>query len=286
MGQEPEGTVPKFSSTSNLVIVDVTVKDKSGKPIENLKQSDFVLTEDGKPQKLAVFEFQKLTDMPEPPALVTLSDQIKLPEAPKTTITAEAPGQVQYHNKRLLALFFDFSSMGIPEQLRAQEAAMDYLNTKITKDDIVAVMLYASRINVLTDFTSDRDLLAGIIKGLPIGEMSEMADLADDASDDNEDTGAAFVADETEFNIFNTDRKLLAIEQASRMLAALPEKKSLIYFAGGVSKTGVDNQAQLEASVNAAVKANVAIFPIDTRGLMADPPGGGASKGASRGSGA
>jgi VWFA-related protein len=147
-------------------------------------------------------------------------------------------------------------------------------------------MLYASRINVLSDFTGDRDALTDIIKALPIGEMSEMADLADDGSDDSEDTGAAFVADETEFNIFNTDRKLQALEQASRMLSALPEKKSLIYFAGGVSKTGVDNQAQLEASVNAAVKANVAIFPIDTRGLMADPPGGGASKGASRGSGA
>ena len=78
-----------------------------------------------------------------------------------------------------------------------------------------------------------------------------MADLADDASDDNEDTGAAFVADETEFNIFNTDQKLAAIEKAVRMLAALPEKKALIYFAAGVSKTGVDNQAQLEASINA-----------------------------------
>jgi VWFA-related protein len=284
--QTADGSIPKFTSTSNLVIVDVTVKDKSGVPIDNLKQTDFTVTEDGKPQKIAVFEFQKLTEMPEPPQLLSLSDQIKLPEAPKTTITAETPGQVQYHDKRLMVFFFDFSSMGIPEQLRAQEAAMDYLNTKITKDDIVAVMLYASRINVLTDFTNDRDQLTGIIKGLPIGEMSEMADLADDASDDNEDTGAAFVADESEFNIFNTDRKLQAIEQASRMLAALPEKKSLIYFAGGLSKTGVDNQAQLEASVNAAVKANVAIFPIDTRGLMADPPGGGASKGASRGSGA
>ncbi len=52
-----------------------------------------------------------------------------------------------------------------------------------------------------------------------------------------------------------------------------------------MSKTGVDNQAQLEASINAAVKANMAIYPIDTRGLMADPPGGGASKAASRGSG-
>ncbi len=121
--------------------------------------------------------------------------------------------------------------------------------------------------------------MTDIVKGLPIGEMSELAGLADTGDDNGEDTGAAFVADETEFNIFNTDRKLAAIEQAARMLAALPEKKALIYFAGGVSKTGVDNQAQLEASINAAVKANVAIYPIDTRGLMADPPGGGASKG-------
>ena len=59
----------------------------------------------------------------------------------------------------------------------------------------------------------------------------------------------------------------------------------LVYITGGISKTGVENQAQLEASINAAVKANVAIYPIDARGLMADPPGGGASKAASRGTG-
>src|SRR5579863_5638496 len=69
------------------------------------------------------------------------------------------------------------------------------------------------------------------------------------------------------------------------MLASFPEKKALVYFSAGVSKTGVDNQAQLEASINAAVKANLAIYAIDTRGLMADPPGGGASKAGSRGSG-
>jgi VWFA-related protein len=140
-------------------------------------------------------------------------------------------------------------------------------------------------LQVGTDFTGDRELLTHIVKSLPIGEMSEMATLADTGDDDNEDTGAAFVADETEFNIFNTDQKLAAIEKASRMLAALPEKKALIYFAGGINKTGIDNQAQLEATINAAHKANVTVNPIDTRGLMADPPGGGASKGASRGTG-
>ena len=95
--------------------------------------------------------------------------------------------------------------------------------------------------------------------------------MADLASDDNEDTGAAFVADETEFNIFNTDRKLQGLQQAARMPAAHPEKKPLIYFAGGLSKTGVDNQAQLEATVTAASKANVAFYPVDTRGLIGRP---------------
>jgi VWFA-related protein len=283
--QIPEGGRPTFTAGSNLVIVDATVRDKSGKFIEGLKQSDFAVFEDGKPQKISVFEYQKLSTDPEPPQTISLSDQLVLPETPKTSITTHAPGEIQYHGKRLLIFYFDFSSMGIPEQLRAQDAALDYLNKQITKDDLVAILLYASTVQVLSDFTPDREVLGTIIRGLPIGEMSELADLADTGDANNQDTGAAFVADETEFNIFNTDQKLAAIEQASRMLSALPEKKALIYFSSGVNKTGIDNQAQLEASVNAAMKANVAIFPIDARGLMADPPGGGASKAASRGTG-
>jgi len=290
-GQQPpqpalrSGQPATFKARSNLVIADVTVKDKSGKPIDGLKQSDFSIFEDGKPQKISVFEHQSLTTEPEPPPLVSLADQLKLPAAPKTEITAERPGEIEYHDKRLLVFFLDFSSMGIPEQLRAQDAALEFLNKHITKDDEVAILLYTSQIQVKTDFTNDRDVLLSIIKALPIGEMSELAGLADTGDVNNEDTGAAFVADETEFNIFNTDQKLAAIEQAARMLASLPEKKVMIYFSAGVNKTGVDNQAQLEASINAAVKANLAIYPIDARGLMADPPGGGASKGASRGTG-
>lgn len=279
------GQVAKFTATANLVIVDVTVKDKSGKCIEGLKPEDFTVLEDGKPQKISVFEFQKLESEPEPPPPLTLADQLVMPEAPRRTITVQKPGEVQYHDKRLLVFYFDFSSMGIPEQLRAQEAALEYLDKRITKDDAVAILLYTSMINVLSDFTSDRAALTGVIKALPIGEMSELAELADTADETGEDTGAAFVADETEFNLFNTDQKLAAIQKAARMLAALPEKKAMIYFSAGVSRTGVDNQAQLEASVNAAVKANLAIYPVDTRGLMADPPGGGASRGASRGAG-
>jgi VWFA-related protein len=274
-----------FKASSNLVIVDVSATDKSGKPIEGLRASDFVVLEDGKPQKVSVFEYQKISTEPAPPPPISLEDQLKLPEAPKTTITAARPGEIQFHDKRLMVFFFDFSSMGIPDQLRAQDGALEYLQKHITKDDVVSVLFYASTIQVLTDFTDDRDVLTRVIKTLPIGEASELAALADTGDDDSEDTQAAFVADETEFNIFNTDKKLAALEDAAKMLAPFPEKKALIYFSGGVSRTGLDNEAQLQASINAAAKANVSIFAIDTRGLMGDPPGGGASKGASRGTG-
>jgi VWFA-related protein len=182
-------------------------------------------------------------------------------------------------------MFFDFSNMDVPQQLRAQEASLKFLDSQLTASDMVAILLNTSTVAVKTDFTNDRDTLTDIIKGLPIGEMSDLAALADTGDDNGEDTGAAFVADETEFNIFNTDRKLAAIEEVVRKLAALPEKKALVYITGGLSKTGIENQAQLEASINAAHKANVAIFPIDARGLSADPPGGAASKAASRGTG-
>jgi VWFA-related protein len=276
-----------FTTTSNLVILDVFVKDsKTGKPIEGLKPTDFALLEDGKPQKISTFDFQKLSIEPEPPeAPPSLEDQHALPEDPKTTITLPSHKQIQYHDKRLLVLFFDFSNMQIPEQLRAQEAALKYVNTQMTESDLMAILIYTSAVQVKTDFTANREQLEAIIKAFPIGEMSEMAGAADTGDDNNQDTGAAFVADETEFNLFNTDQKLAAIEDVVHKLSALPEKKVLVYITNGISKTGIENQAQLEASINAAVKANVAIYPIDARGLMADPPGGGASAAASRGTG-
>jgi len=282
----PAGAISKFSANSSLVIVDVTVKDKQGNAIDALSKEDFSVFEDGKPQKVDIFEHQKLTMEPEPPdPPPALEDKTVLPPPPKTVIQSEGATKIQYHDKRLLALFFDFSNMQIPDQLRAQDAALKFLDEKLTKSDMVAILLYTTTVQVKTDFTSDRMVLTDIIKGLPIGDAADMADAADTGSADGEDTGAAFVADETEFNIFNTDKKLAAVEETVKKLATLPEKKALVYITGGISKTGIDNQAQLEATINAATKSNVAIYPLDARGLIAAPPGGGANSASSRGSG-
>src|SRR5215467_11848609 len=285
-----------FKSSTSLVVLDVTVKDRSGKDISGLKKEDFVVLEDGKPQNISVFERQTLDGEPLPALPAQLATR-PAKEAPKPaeakpavakaqTINTAAPGKIQYQDKRLMVMFFDFSSMPPVDQIRAQKAALKFLNTQMTASDLVSIMTFANALEVKQDFTADRDLLTQTIKSFQIGAGSDLSAVAATGDDTTgEDNGDAFVPDDTEFNIFNTDMKLAALESAAKMLANLPEKKALVYFSSGVSKTGVENQSQLRSTVNAAVRANVAFYPIDARGLTADPPGGDASHATSRGSG-
>jgi VWFA-related protein len=274
-----------FHATSNLVIVDVSVRDRSGKEITDLKKKeDFTILEDGKPQKLSVFEFQRLgTEVL--PEIDTSASNKAAPERKKVFASSTA-GQIRYQDRRLVVMFFDLSSMAIPEQMRARDAALKFLSKQMTSSDLVAIMTFSSQLRVVQDFTADRDLLVAGIRSIRVGEASELAVAGDTAATDTgEDTAAAFTADETEFNIFNTDRKLSALESAAKMLAGLPERKALVYFSSGVGKTGVENDSQLRSTINAAVRANVSFFPVDARGLVASAPAGDASQSSPRGSG-
>ncbi len=277
--QQPEPAL-KFEVTTQLVVVNVQVQDADGRPVENLNRDDFTLLEDGKPQKFAVFEYQRLEGDAEPPAAPAPAP------AAQPGITPSKPGQVRYKDRRLMVLFFDFSSMPVEDQVRAQKSALAFIEEKLAPADLVAVMSFSTRLRVVQDFTDDRDELAAAIKRFRIGETGDLAAAGAAGDDENAvDTGAAFTADESEFNIFNTDRKLSALETATRMLASLPEKKALVYFSSGVGKTGVENQSQLRSTVNAALRANVSFYPVDARGLVAQAPLGDATQGGSRGSG-
>ncbi len=283
VAQSPQPEV-RFTASANLVVVNVGVKDRAGRPIENLKSVDFEVLEDGKPQKISVFEYQRLEEAAAAPAAPATAPAVA---AAKGRISASAPGQVRYRDRRLLVLYFDFSAMDQPEQIRARDAALKFLDEQMTPADLVALMAFTNRLQVIEDFTADRERLREVITSFRIGEASELAaeGVAGEEVEEGTDTGAAFTADETEFNIFNTDRKLGALEDAVRMLASLPEKKALVYFAAGVGRTGVENQSQLRSTVNAALRSNVAFYPVDARGLMATAPAGNASQGSARGSG-
>ena len=279
----------RISTTTQLVVEDVLIKGKDGRPIPDLKASDFTITEDGKPQEIKVFEFQSLEGEASPSAKPTVSPATAIAQKsgakPVTgvEIAPEKPGDLRYRNRRLMVMFFDMTSMPIQDQMRAQSAALKFLQTQMKPADLMAIMTFSSDVKVVEDFTDDRDLLAKDIRGLTIGEGQGFE--IDNQDDSASDTGAAFQQDDTEFNIFNTDRQLSALETAAKMLGALNEKKSLIYFASGMQRNGLDNQAQLTSTINAAIRSNVAFYPIDARGLVAQAPLGDATKGSPGGQG-
>ncbi len=280
---------PIFRSGAQLTVVDVTVTGKDGRPVEGLTAGDFTLTEDGEPQTISLVAFQKVdAPTPEAPAPELQAKPAARPSgsavAPvvQPTIASAPPGDVRYRNRRLVVLYFDLTAMPPPDQMRAYTAARTFLADKITPQDLVAIMTFqGGAVRVKHDFTADREELRQTIETLIYGEQRD----ADDLPDATVDVGTAFGQDDAEFNILNTDRQLSALQTASTMLRGLSEQKSLVYFASGLRLNGVDNQAQLRATVNAAIRANVAIFPVDARGLLAQAPLGDATRASPSGTG-
>ena len=269
-----------------LVVEAVVVKDKDGKPIQGLTAKDFALTEEGVAQTVRICEHQDLSELAKPlPASSSDSEEIKLyKQLTRTQIAPETEENERYKNRRLLALYFDMTAMSPPDQLRALSAAMQFIRTQMTTVDLVSILRYqGGSVDILQDFTADRNKLLSILETLIVGEGQGSAETIDDAS--SADTGAAFGQDDSEFNVFNTDRQLSALETAAKMLSQLNEKKSLIYFASGLRLNGIDNQAQLHATVDSAIKAGVSFWPIDARGLVAGAPLGDATQGSPGNSG-
>ena len=149
--------------------------------------------------------------------------------------------------------------------------------------DLVALVSLSTGLRMDQDFTSDKDALLAALKkyngtdgsGFAAGQTGTSEGTADDAS--------SFTADDTEYNTLNTDRELLAIRTIAKSLERVDQRKSMLFFSGGLTRNGIENQASLRGATNEAAKANMAIYSVDVRGLQALSPVGDASTGSTRG---
>jgi VWFA-related protein len=282
---------PTVRTGVELIYVNVVVRDGSGNIVRNLKKEDFTLVEDDKTQSITAFDFEEVPSeaIPLTEPVEPVQPILKAETAPKPTATpAEAapaatpkPESIDLKNRRLVVLLFDSSSMQPEELERAIESGYEYITKRLTPADLVAVAAVGSTLQIIQDFTADRETLAAALdrfSGVDTVGFQEGTTLTGEETDAD-----GFVADESEFNIFNTDRRLAAIEQLSDALAPIQQKKSIVYFNSGVTERGEDNRVQLRAAIDRAVKANVSIYPVDTRGLTAIVPGGSASQSSGRG---
>jgi len=286
----PGGTV-RFGINLNTVMESVSVKDKNGKPIEGLTAKDFVITEDNVPQTITFCDFQKMEDTTLPAITATSAPSIAAAEEkekPKAVdpltrveIMPETGGDLKYRDRRLLAVYFDMTAMPPDDQLKALDAAQKFITKQMKSADLMAIIKYdGEAVRVVQDFTANRDDLLKQIDKMAIGDTG-LDELNTDS--DAADTGSAFGEDDSEFNLFNTNRQLQALQTAVRMLGTLNEKKVLIYFASNLQLNGIDNQAQFQATTNAAIRANTVLFTIDARGLVALAPMGNATQGSAGG---
>jgi VWFA-related protein len=298
--QTPQRPASVFRSGTELVLVNVVVRDKTGAVVRGLTRGDFSIAEDDKPQTVTSFDFEELdkADAPSPgggdsPASASqagtilsspTSDARSAKALAERSAAERTPAaKVDMRGRRLIVLFFDLSSMQPEEAQRAVKAAHDYVDQKLAPADLIAVASFSTSLTVDQDFTSDRTLLAQAIDayGGVNGQGFDFGTTGD--AEDTPDNGAAFTPDDTEFNIFNTDRRLDALQTLADELSGIEQKKSVIYFSSGMSQQGTDNQVQLRRTVDRANRANVSIYAADMRGLQAVVPGGDASTASTRG---
>jgi VWFA-related protein len=279
---QQNGLVLKMNG--ELVLTNVVARDpKTGEVIQGLKQSDFSIYENGKQQHIESFDFESV-DKATPLNEATVSGLATGAAGNGTKAVAVAKPE-ELRNHRLIVMFFDLTSMQ-PEDLdRSVLAAQDFLRTKMQPADLVALVSLGDTLNVDQDFTADKNALINEV-GVYNGTEGQGFALGATANSNQQEDTTASTPNEEEYNDINTDRELFALQAISKSLEKIGEKKSLLYFSGGIQRDGIENQASIRAAINSAVRANLAIYSVDTRGLQAISPLGDASTGSLRGTGA
>jgi VWFA-related protein len=297
LSEQRESKGPVFRGDVNLIVVDVVVRDRSGAIVRGLTANDFEIREDNRPQQVVSFNVEEVTtSVPSGQVVLQVLTARVGPSDSKTDAAATTSPPVaepitreDLAGRRLIVLLFDLSSMQAEELERAVRAAVEYVDKQMAAADLVAIATIDTTLKVVSDFTGDREQVkAALGQFVAVDAVGFETPAAETAATDEiaAATGEATTSDSAEYDLFNNDARLRALRTLADALAPVEQKKSILYFSGGMTRSGGDNQVELRAATTAAVRANVALYPVDTRGLQAVVPGGDASRASARGVGA
>ena len=235
--QQPVATTPVIRTESRVVLVDAVVTDKKGNYVHDLTQKDFKVYEDNKEQAVSSFSFG--------------SD-------PSGPLNAQ---------KHYMILFFDNSSMALPDQIQARAAAAKFIEKGAGPDRLMAVVDFGGSLLVKQNFTTNAELLTAAVSGVKHANIETNGQSAALAN-------PVMVASSGLSSISNAEgdygarTMLLAVRSLAKNLRAVPGRKMLILFSAGFPLT-TERLSELTATIDACNKANVSIYSLDVRGLMA-----------------
>ena len=238
--QNTESSVPVIRTETRLVLVDTVVTDKKGNYIGDLTQKDFRVWEDNKEQPIKTFSVE-------------------------SEATANNPDRRHY-----LVLFFDNSTMQLSDQARARDAAFKFLDANTGADRYIAIADFTGVLRISQNFTTDAARLKQVVRDLKISSVGSPGVTAGN-------TGLAlggvpqFTSAEANFG---AQTMLLALREMAKALASVPGRKTVVLLSAGFPMNPADPatselESELTAAIDACNKANVAVYPIDVRGLVA-----------------
>ena len=164
--------------------------------------------------------------------------------------------------QRYIVLFFDNSTMGIAEQMQARQAAARFIESTAGPDRLMAVVNFTGALQIAQNFTGDIDRLKQVVGGI---KTSSVAPGPEVASLGVPRLGGGAGA-------YGARSMLLALRSMALNLTEVPGRKSLILFTSGFPMSS-EARSEANAVIDSCSKANVAIYPIDGRGLGAGMPG-------------
>lgn len=308
---EPQQSEEVVKVESTLMQAGVTVLDKQGRFVDGLKSEQFELLVDGKPQSISFFE-KVAAGSPEERTKLALAGDAR-------ARAASRPGAEPQSRGRTVIFFLDDLHMPTESVTRARKLIQHFVDREMGEDDLAAVASASGQLGFLQQLTGNREVLrtavsrlkpwpqAGGDGQLPI--MSEYTARAIDVDNDRDlaetyiqvlvrdgmkrpmaeamvKTRARMLLQRANSDTRNTLRSLSSMVRA---VAPLPGRKLAFFLSDGflLTRTDTDVSDALRDITDAAVRAGMVLYTLDTRGLATDhwldagagapPPDGGAN---------
>src|SRR5215469_8617258 len=228
---------PVIKTESRIVLVDTVVTDKKGNYIRDLTQENFKVFEDNKEQAITSFSFGSDTKI-------------------------QPAGQKHY-----IILFFDNSSMTMPDQMQARAAAAKFIETGGGTDRLMAVVNFGGSLVIQQNFTANAELLKAAVNGINSPHIETNGQTTQPVTVATTGLGAISNAEAD----YGARTMLLSVRSLAKNLRAVPGRKMLILFSAGFP-LDTERISELTATIDACNKANVAVYTLDVRGLTTGSP--------------
>ncbi len=243
------GAVDTIKVESRVVLVDTVVTDKKGNYIRDLAANDFKIWEDGKEQAVSSFSREE---------------------------TSSDPSGASKH---YLVLFFDDTTMEFADQAKARDAATKFIASNTAPNRLIAIVEFGGMVRIAQNFTADAERLKKVIAGVKFSTVSPNGPSPDLASTGMPPAQPEIIGMPSMGGLeadFGARSVFTALRNLAKGLSTVPGRKTLVMLTAGFPMT-MELESELNAVIDACNKANVAVYPIDVRGLTVPMPTAGSA---------